>query len=213
LGAFSFHETKNYVCGEGGGLCINTPELIERAEILREKGTNRSRFLRGMVDKYTWVDVGSSHVPSELSCAFLMAQLEQLEAIAERRREIYEFYHEHLAPLARRGRLELPTIPPGCQSNYHMFYVLVSDITERDALIAHLKDHGIGAVFHYVPLHASPVGARLGYRLGDLPVTEERSARLVRLPFYNDISQVEQMEVVAHVRNFAARSVARRAAA
>jgi dTDP-4-amino-4,6-dideoxygalactose transaminase len=213
LAAYSFHETKNYVCGEGGALCVNAREHVERAEIIREKGTNRSRFLRGMVDKYTWVDVGSSYVPSEISCAFLYAQLELLKPIAQRRGAIYDFYHNHLAPLAQSEFLRLPTIPDDCASNYHMFYVLLSDIETRDALISHLRNHGIQAVFHYVPLHTSPVGSKFGYRAGDLPVTEDSSARLVRLPFYHGISELEQMEVVLRVKEFAAKMPGRRAAA
>jgi dTDP-4-amino-4,6-dideoxygalactose transaminase len=213
LGAYSFHETKNYVCGEGGALCINAPHHIERAEIIRDKGTNRSRFLRGMMDKYTWVDVGSSYVPSELNCAFLYAQLEQLESISQRRRDIYDFYHHNLAPLEKQGWLTLPTIPDECESNYHMFYVILPDTGIRDALIANLKDHGIAAPFHYVPLHTAPVGLKFGYRPGQLPVTEDLSSRLMRLPFYYDISQVEQMEVVSRIQAFAARTVGRRAAA
>jgi dTDP-4-amino-4,6-dideoxygalactose transaminase len=213
LAAYSFHETKNYVCGEGGALCINAPQYSERAEILREKGTNRSRFLRGMVDKYTWVDVGSSYIPSEISCAFLYAQLEQLEQIAGRRRDIYNLYRDQLEPLEERGWLQLPTIPAGCTSNYHMFFILLPNTEMRDALIAHLKDHGIAAVFHYVPLHDSTVGLRFGYRVGDLPVTEDLSGRLVRLPFYYDISETEQMEVVSQIKAFAAKTSGRRAAA
>ena len=211
--AYSFHETKNYICGEGGALCINAPQCIERAEIIREKGTNRSRFLRGMVDKYTWVDVGSSYVPNELSCAFLYAQLELLDSIADRRRNIYDFYHHHLAPLEERGLLQLPTIPEGCGSNYHMFFVLLPDTDKRDALITSLKDQGILAPFHYVPLHTSPVGSRFGYRVGDLPVTENLSGRLVRLPFYYEISEVEQIEVVSRIADFTATMFGRRAAA
>lgn len=213
FGAFSFHETKNYVCGEGGALCINAPEYVERAEIIREKGTNRSRFLRGQVDKYTWVDVGSSYVPSEINCAFLYAQLELLNAIAQRRRAIYEFYRDHLAPLEATGRVRLPTIPDGCQSNYHMFFLIMPDAATRDALIAHLKEHGIVAAFHYVPLHTSPAGSKFGCRAGDLPMTEDLSRRVVRLPFYHDISEVEQMEVVSRIKEFAAGASRRRAAA
>jgi dTDP-4-amino-4,6-dideoxygalactose transaminase len=166
-----------------------------------------------MVDKYTWVDVGSSYVPNEISCAFLRAQLELLEPIRRRRREIYEAYREGLSGLAARGCLRLPTIPPGCQSNYHMFYVLLPDIDARDALIAHLKQYGIGAVFHYVPLHTSPVGSSFGYRAGDLPVTEDLSSRLVRLPFYNDLTADEQSEIVSRIEEFAARGSVRRTAA
>ncbi|MGD9723641.1 MAG: dTDP-4-amino-4,6-dideoxygalactose transaminase [Pirellulales bacterium] len=213
LAAYSFHETKNYVCGEGGALCVNDARFAERAEIIREKGTNRSRFLRGMVDKYTWVDVGSSYVPSEICSAYLCAQLELLEPIAQRRRAIYEFYYEQLQPLADQGFLVLPTIPEGCVSNYHMFYILLPDIVQRDALIAHLKEHDIQAVFHYVPLHTAPVGTSYGYRPGDLPVTEDASARLVRLPFYYELSETEQMEVVSRIKSFAAAAPGRRAAA
>lgn len=213
MAAYSFHETKNYICGEGGALCVNAPEYIERAEIIREKGTNRSRFLRGMVDKYTWVDVGSSYVPSEVSSAFLYAQLELLESIARRRRGIYHFYRDHLAPLEERGLLQLPKIPDGCESNFHMFFVVLPDSDARDALIEHLKQHDIVAPFHYVPLHTSPVGSKLGYRAGDLPVTEDLSGRLVRLPFYCEISEIEQMEVVSRIMDFTAMRFGRRAAA
>lgn len=213
FGAYSFHETKNYVCGEGGALSVNVPDHVERAEIVREKGTNRSRFLRGMVDKYTWVDVGSSYVPSELSCAFLYAQLELLEVIAKRRGEIYGFYQHHLAPLEQRGLLQLPRIPAGCDSNYHMFFVLMPDMPTRDALIEYLKQDGIVAPFHYVPLHTAPVGVTYGYREGDLPVTENLSGRLLRLPFFYEISETEQMEVVSRIHQFAAISFGRRAAA
>jgi dTDP-4-amino-4,6-dideoxygalactose transaminase len=212
FGAYSFHDTKNYVCGEGGALCVNAPEYVERAEIIREKGTNRSRFLRGMVDKYTWVDVGSSYVPSEISCAFLQAQLELLEPIARRRREIYDFYYGQLMPLQNSGWLRLPTIPADCQSNYHMFYVILPDPEARDALIAHLKQNGIGAVFHYVPLHTAPVGLKYGYRAGDLPVTEALSQRLVRLPLYYELREAEQMEIVSHINSCAAAFSARMAA-
>jgi dTDP-4-amino-4,6-dideoxygalactose transaminase len=214
LAAYSFHETKNYVCGEGGALCINAPQYVEKAEILREKGTNRSRFLRGMVDKYTWVDVGSSYVPSEVACAFLYAQLELLDAIAQRRGDIYEFYANHLAPLESLGHLQLPKIPDGIKSNYHMFFAVMPDTDARDALIAHLKGHDIAAPFHYVPLHTSPVGTTFGYGAGDLPVTEDMSARLLRLPFYHDLSELEQAEVVSHIKDFSAQSTfGRRAAA
>lgn len=206
LGAYSFHETKNYVCGEGGALCLNEPSLIERAEIIREKGTNRSRFLRGMVDKYTWVDVGSSYLPSEIACAFLYAQLELLEEICQRRQSIFQFYQEQLSPLEKAGFLQLPQIPPKCESNYHMFYVLLPDCETRDALLTHLRNKGIMAVLHFVPLHAAPMAQRYGYRAGDLPVTEELSGRLARLPFFHDISQVEQMEVINEIKAFAASS-------
>lgn len=213
LAAYSFHETKNYVCGEGGALCVNASEHIERAEIIRDKGTNRSRFLRGMMDKYTWVDVGSSYVPSEINCAFLYAQLEQLESISQRRRDIHDFYYHHLAPLEKSGWLQCPSIPEHCESNYHMFYVLLPNSDVRDRLIANLKEDGIAAPFHYVPLHTAPVGMSFGYREGDLPVTENLSSRLIRLPFYYELSEMEQMQVVSRIQAYAARSVGRRAAA
>lgn len=213
LGTYSFHDTKNYVCGEGGALCINAPELVEAAEVIRDKGTNRSRFLRGMVDKYTWVDVGSSYVPSEIACAFLYAQLEQMESIARRRRAVYECYRQQLAPLAVRGWLQLPRIPERCRSNYHMFFVILPDRDTRDALIAHLRACDIVAPFHYVPLHSSPVGAAYGYQPGDLPITEELSARLLRLPFYCEISASQQTEVVERINEFADRGAVRSAAA
>ena len=162
LGAYSFHETKNYICGEGGALCVNDPELVSRAEILRDKGTNRQAFNRGETDRYTWLDMGSSYVPSELSCAFLWAQLEQMEAITRRRREIHERYQAALQPLETKGLLRLPRVPDPCSINYHMFYVLLPDTATRTGLIEHLKERGILAVFHYVPLHLSPVGRRRG---------------------------------------------------
>ena len=202
MGTFSFHETKNYICGEGGALCINDPRFIERAEIIRDKGTNRSKFFRGEVDKYTWVDVGSSYVPSEIACAFLHGQLEMLEPIAVRRQAIYQFYARRLAPLEGKGLVQLPCIPEGCASNYHLFYILVNDAPTRDALLAHLKSRGIGAVFHYVPLHTSPMGRKFGYCEGDLPVTEDRSARLIRLPFFYDITREEQSAVVDEIGRF-----------
>jgi dTDP-4-amino-4,6-dideoxygalactose transaminase len=202
LGTYSFHETKNFISGEGGALCINTPELVERAEIIRDKGTNRRQFFRGLVDKYTWVDIGSSYVPSELCCAFLYAQLEMMPAISERRHNIYELYADHLMHLEADGLLRLPRIPDACQSNYHAFYILLQDVRLRDALLAYLQHNGIHAVFHYVPLHISPIGQRLGYSEGDLPVTEELSERLLRLPLYHDITEEEQARVIEMTSNF-----------
>ena len=202
MGAYSFHDTKNYVCGEGGALCVNSPEFVERAEIIREKGTNRSQFFRGEVDKYTWVDVGSSFVPAEIACAFLYAQLEAMDEITARRREVHQFYLENLSPLEERELLSIPRTPEGRQANYHMFYVLLGDAKTRDGLMAHLKQNGISAVFHYVPLHTSAMGKRFGYREGDLPLTEDLSARLLRLPFYAGITRDEQMRVVRCVSEF-----------
>lgn len=202
LGCYSFHETKNYICGEGGALCVNDPALVERAEVLRDKGTNRKQFFRGQVDKYTWVDVGSSYVPSEICSAFLYAQLEMLDAISARRRKIYEFYEQHLRPLEAEGLLRLPQVPQECETNYHLFYVLLPDRRTRDALMAHLNQNGVQAVFHYIPLHSSPMGRTYGYREGDLPVTEELSGRLLRLPLFYDITSEEQDRVVAAIRGF-----------
>lgn len=202
LGAYSFHDTKNYVSGEGGALCINSPELAERAEIIREKGTNRSQFFRGEVDKYTWVDVGSSSVPAEIVCAFLLAQLEAMDQITNRRREVHQFYLETLAPLEERELITIPRVPANCETNYHMFYVLLSDASTRDALMAHLKQKSISAVFHYVPLHTSAMGKSFGYREGDLPLTEYLSARLLRLPFYPDLTRDDQMLVVSSISEF-----------
>lgn len=209
LGTYSFHDTKNYIAGEGGALCINAPELAERAEILRDKGTNRSQFFRGEVDKYTWVDVGSSYVPSEICSAFLAAQLEMLDAIAVRRRQLYEGYYHALQPLEARGLLRLPHIPEDCASNYHLFYLLLPTPEARNALIAHLKSHNIQAVFHYIPLHSSPMGQKFGYRASDLPVTETLSGCLLRLPLYCDLAEEEQRRVVQHVSEFVERFASR----
>jgi dTDP-4-amino-4,6-dideoxygalactose transaminase len=176
--------------------------LVERAEIIRDKGTNRKKFFRGEVDKYTWVDQGSSYVPSEICSAFLYAQLEQLDAISQRRQRIYQFYRRQLKPLEGEGLLRLPVTPEDCDSNYHMFYILLPDRETRDGLMAHLKRQGIGAVFHYVPLHSSPMGQTYGYKEGDLPVTEEYSGRLLRLPLYYEITEEEQDRVVTEIRTY-----------
>ena len=204
LGCWSFHETKNFISGEGGALAIQDPALIERAEILREKGTDRARFFRGEVDKYTWVDVGSSYLPSELVAAYLFAQLERADEILRRRREIFETYRRELANLEAAGRVRLPVVPPDCEHNGHLFYLLLADEGERDGLIRHLKAADVGAVFHYVPLHESPMGRRLGYRRGDLPVTEDVSRRLVRLPCFFELGGEQQARVIAEVRRFLA---------
>jgi dTDP-4-amino-4,6-dideoxygalactose transaminase len=202
MGAYSFHETKNYICGEGGALCINDPRFVERAEIIRDKGTNRKQFFRGLVDKYTWVDVGSSYVPSEISCAFLYAQLELLEEIAARRQASYEFYRRALKPLEVQGLLQLPRIPEDCRSNYHMFYILLRDRRARDGLLDHLKSQDIHAVFHYIPLHSSPMGQKFGYSENDLPVTNDVSGRLLRLPLFYDITEEEQGRVIQETSNY-----------
>ncbi len=202
LGVLSFHETKNISCGEGGALFINDSSLVERAEILREKGTNRSKFFRGEIDKYTWVDIGSSYLPSDLLAAFLLAQLERLESITERRRRISETYREALTPLEDAGLLKLPIVPGHCQGNHHMFYLVLKTEEARDGLLKFLKSRGILAVFHYLPLHLSPMGRSFGGREGQLPVTESVSRRLVRLPFYNDLSSEDQETVIRSVQAF-----------
>lgn len=202
MGTYSFHETKNYICGEGGALTINDPKYIDRAEILREKGTNRRQFFRGQVDKYTWVDVGSSYVPSELCSAFLYAQLEMMDEIAERRRTIYQTYRQRLKPLEAEGLCRLPRIPEDCDTNYHLFFLILPDGATRNALMQHLREQGILSVFHYIPLHSAPVGQTFGFREGDLPVTEELSARLLRLPFYYDLTVDDQDRVIREVTRF-----------
>lgn len=202
IGTYSFHETKNFICGEGGAICLNRPELVERAEIIRDKGTNRRQFLRGQVDKYTWVDLGSSYVPSEICSAFLYAQLEMMDAINARRRAHYDFYNRHLGPLEADGFLRLPRIPRECESNSHLFWIILPDERTRNALMAHLSDNGITAIFHYVPLHSSPVGKTFGYNERDLPVTEEVSRCLLRLPLYYEISENDQLRVVDSIAKF-----------
>ncbi len=202
LATQSFHETKNFSCGEGGALIINDPQLLERAEILREKGTNRARFFRGQVDKYTWVDLGSSYVPSDLLAAFLYAQLEAHERIQARRRQIWETYHEELAGWACVQGVRLPIVPVHCEQAYHMYYLLLPSLEQRQALIAHLKEQGICSVFHYLPLHLSPMGQRFGGREGDCPVTEAISDRLLRLPFFFDLTEAAQARVIEAVCSF-----------
>ena len=184
LGTISFHETKNVISGEGGALLVNDPRLLERAEIIREKGTNRSRFFRGEVDKYTWVDIGSSYLPGEIIAAFLWAQLEDAQSITARRLELWNRYHERLEPCERAGRVRRPIIPEGCRHNAHMYYILLPSAALRTKLIARLKERGISAVFHYVPLHSSPAGRRFGRTVDSLRNTEEMSERLLRLPLW-----------------------------
>ena len=184
LGAFSFHETKNIISGEGGALLVNDPVLAERAEIIREKGTNRSQFFRGQVDKYTWVDIGSSYLPGEIIAAFLLAQMEEADAITARRLAIWEKYHVAFEGLEQEGRLRRPIIPPECQHNAHMYYLLLRDLEDRTAFIDAMKQEGIQCVFHYVPLHSAPYGRKVGRTAGALPVTEDIADRLVRLPLW-----------------------------
>jgi dTDP-4-amino-4,6-dideoxygalactose transaminase len=202
LATQSFHETKNVICGEGGALIVNDPAYLERAEILREKGTDRSRFYRGEVDKYTWVDIGSSYLPSDLLAAFLLAQLEKHEEIQGIRRHIWQAYEAGLAEWASNSGVGLPQVPPNVEQSYHMFYLLLPSLEARTRLIAHLKERGILAVFHYVPLHLSKMGLSFGGRLGDCPVTESISDRLLRLPFFNDLTQDLQDEVIDAIRLF-----------
>jgi dTDP-4-amino-4,6-dideoxygalactose transaminase len=199
----SFHETKNLTCGEGGALVINAPGYVERAEIVREKGTNRSRFFRGMVDKYTWVDVGSSYVPSDILSAFLYAQLEVSEQIQVKRRWIWQYYDDHLRDWARDHGVQTPYVPEHCEQSYHMYYLLLPSLEARTAFIAGLRARGIYSVFHYLPLHLSDMGCRFGGQPGDCPVTESVSDRLVRLPFYNTLTEADLSLVVAAVREFA----------
>lgn len=202
MAAYSFHETKNFICGEGGAIIINNENFIERAEIIREKGTNRSQFFRGEVDKYTWVDVGSSYLPSDLLAAFLYAQLENMQEISKRRDQLFDYYYKALIPLVNDGKIRLPFVSSECQSNNHLFYILLEDEDTRNALMDHLRSKGILGVFHYLSLHLSPVGKTMGYQQGQLPVTESMSGRLLRLPFYYDLKPEEQAEVVETVRNF-----------
>ena len=202
IGCYSFHETKNFSCGEGGALIVNDPALMARAEVLRDKGTNRKQFLRGHVDKYTWVDVGSSYALSDMLAAFLLGQLENMEKITRRRGEICRYYAEALAPLGAVGRLRLPRMAPGCATNHHMFQVLTADIAERTALIDHLRRAGILAVFHYVPLHSAPFMSRRVPVTPNLPVTDAVSACLVRLPLYFDLTDGEVDEVADRIRGF-----------
>jgi dTDP-4-amino-4,6-dideoxygalactose transaminase len=202
LATQSFHETKNFSCGEGGALLINDMSYAERAEILREKGTNRSLFYRGMVDKYTWVDVGSSFLPSEILAAVLYSQLEVRDLIQARRRRIWERYRAELAGWAAENGVGLPFIPDHCEHPYHIFYLLMPSLEIRQEFIAHLRQREILAVFHYVPLHLSAMGQQFGGRAGDCPVTEDVSDRLVRLPLFSDLSELHQEVVIENVRSF-----------
>ena len=202
LATLSFHETKNFSCGEGGALLINDAQFNERAEILREKGTDRSKFFRGEVDKYRWVDIGSSYLPSDLLAAFLCAQLEYREQIQSMRCRIWETYAAELAAWAKTNGVRLPIVPPECEQSYHMFYAIMPSLESRQALISHLAGLGILAVFHYLPLHLSPVGLRFGGRQGDCPITEDLADCLIRFPFFSGMSSSEQTQVIEAVRGF-----------
>lgn len=198
----SFHETKNITCGEGGALLINDPHLIERAEIIREKGTDRSRFFRGQVDKYSWVDIGSSYVMSDVLAAFLFGQLEVWQALQARRRGIWEYYDHRLREWAQWHGIGCPVVPAHCEQAYHMYYLFMPSLEARQQLIAFLKARGILSVFHYQPLHLSPVGLRMGGGNADCPVTEECGDRLVRLPFYNSMTEADQDRVIHAILEF-----------
>lgn len=202
LAAQSFHETKNFICGEGGALLINDPQYIERAEIIREKGTNRSRFFRGQVDKYSWVDVGSSYLPSDILAAFLFAQLSSRDTIQAKRQRIWEYYDTHLKGWATERGVQLPFVPGYCRQPYHMYFLIMPSLKVRDALISDLKSRGIYSVFHYLPLHLSTMGRNFGGKEGDCAVTEDLSDRLLRLPFFNDLTEEEQARVVASLEDF-----------
>lgn len=202
LATQSFHETKNLTCGEGGALLLNDPRFVERAEILREKGTNRSRFFRGQVDKYTWVDLGSSYVPADILAAFLFAQLEHREEIQAKRKAIWHRYEDALAGWAAANGIGTPYVPAECDQAYHMFYLILPTLADRQELIAHLKARSILSVFHYVPLHTSPMGIKSAARPTDCPVTSDRSDRLLRLPFFTALSESEQAAVIDAVLSF-----------
>lgn len=196
LGCYSFHETKNVISGEGGALLVNDPELMERAEIIREKGTNRAKFFRGQVDKYTWVDVGSSYLPGEMTAAYLYAQLEHGQEINGERLKWWNMYHRALEPLEKQGVLRRPCVPEHCAHNAHMYYILLNSLEERTSLIGKLAECGIKAVFHYIPLHSSPAGVRFGRCAGPMPHTDRTSETLLRLPLYYDLGEEGCREVL-----------------
>ena len=202
LGCYSFHETKNYSMGEGGAVVVNRPDLVERAEILREKGTNRSKFFRGQVDKYTWVDIGDSFLPSELNAAYLWAQLEMADEINNDRLHSWRVYDEAFRDLAAKGLVTQPTVPAGCVHNAHMYYLKCRSLEERTALISFLKSRDILAVFHYVPLHSAPAGLKYGRFDGEDVYTTAESDKLVRLPLYYKLTAEDQAKVIAAVREF-----------
>jgi TDP-4-keto-6-deoxy-D-glucose transaminase len=198
----SFHETKNFTCGEGGALLINDPQYIDRAEIIREKGTNRSRFFQGLIDKYTWVDVGSSYLPSDILAAVLCAQLEKWREIQQKRKQIWEYYYQNIQAWALPHGIFLPNVPEYCDQAYHMFYLLLPSLEIRKLLMAHLRDNGIVTVFHYQPLHLSEYGRRFGGKEGDCPVTEMAADCLLRLPFYYDLTENDLDQVLTAIYHF-----------
>lgn len=202
IGCYSFHETKNITCGEGGAIIINNGKFSERAEIIREKGTNRSKFFRGEIDKYTWVDIGSSYLLSEILSAFLYAQFENIEIITKKRLDDWQYYYNNLKDLEKKCFIRLPIITDDCIHNGHLFYILLKNSKTRDSLIDYLNSKGVSAVFHYIPLHLSPMGKKMGYKRGQLPITEEFSSRLLRLPLFYDLSRVEQDMVLDKLINF-----------
>jgi dTDP-4-amino-4,6-dideoxygalactose transaminase len=199
LGAYSFHETKNIISGEGGALLVNDDRFAERAEIIREKGTNRSQFFRGQIDKYTWVDIGSSYLPGEVIAAFLWAQMEEAQSITQKRLDIWHRYHEALSPLEDAGKLRRPIIPEGCRHNAHMYYILLESLKKRTEVIAQLKQQGVNAVFHYVPLHSSPAGKKYGRTSGELRHTGNLSDRLLRLPLWVGLDEAQD-RVIAQLQ-------------
>ncbi len=202
MATLSFHETKNFTCGEGGALIVNDPQYIERAEIIREKGTDRSRLFRGEIDKYTWRDIGSSYLPSDMLAGFLYAQFEARDHIQQHRRQIWRNYHTNLEQWARQHDVQLPACPEHCEQPYHMFYMIMPSEKQRDEMIAHLESRGVRSVFHYLPLHLSEMGARMKTGAGGCPVTEDIAARLLRLPFYNRLTTQDQDTVVQAIQDF-----------
>ena len=202
LGCYSFHETKNYSMGEGGAISINDPKLIERAEIIREKGTNRNKFFRGEIDKYTWVDYGSSYLPSELNCAYLYPQLKKADEINNIRLSAWNYYANNLKELEEKGKIEIQYLPEYSKHNAHMFYIKTKNLEERTELIKYLKENGIQAVFHYIPLHTSPAGKKFGVFHGEDKYTTIESEKLVRLPMYYELTRKDQDEVISKIIEF-----------
>ena len=202
FGCYSFHETKNYTMGEGGAILFNRDEYLEKAEILREKGTDRSKFFRGQVDKYRWMDYGSSYLPSEMNAAYLYAQLEECDKINRKRHQVYDGYHERLEDLEKQGKIQRPVVPEGCVHNAHMYYIKVKDIAVRTRLIAYLRENGIAPAFHYVPLHSSPAGEKFGRFHGKDVYTTKESERLLRLPMFYDLSMDDVDYIAEKIREF-----------